>query len=385
MLAVSPGRVGQVGSAGPGLGGGKVPGVFYNSPSARARLRALREKVEANAGRARVFGAHDSTMYGQGAGTGLNASVGAFDKSILAKAAAELNAMGIPALAEGQIGDGGRYSTMIDYNPRWKTLGAGWSGGTDLALGGYAIRNNSDTSAIVYEPLVAVDAFDVIYARNASQANFDLSINGGAGTTINPTGGAAVLTATKTASKGTLALSIARSGASGHSRILGVIPYDSSVSAFDLVMAAIPGAASSRINGSLSQSLSPLPALQQLKPDILLSLVGINDMRAPVSIATSRNNMQTTLNAISADTDMICIAPNRFLDGSVPEATQDEWRAMLFDFCGANGITLIDPTIHYRTYALMLAAGLMGDVITHPNEIWTGMVGLLFAQAIKAA
>jgi hypothetical protein len=369
--------------------GGSPPGIVFNSIETRSRLRTMRQRVQANTGRVRVYAGHDSTMYGQGTGTGANNSVGAYDKSILAKAAIALNTRGISALAQGQIGDGGRYSTMIDYNPRWTSLGAGWvggsaSGGTDPALGGYVIRNNTDNSSLVYTPTVNVDSFDVLYSQNSSQADFSLAINGGSATVINPTGTAAILSTTKSGTLGTSALTITRTGATGFIRLIGLIPYDSTTSAFDLVMASIPGASTSRVNGSATQSISPLPALQQLKPDIWLSLGGINDMRVPVTAAVSRNNLQTTFNAISNDTDMICIAPNRFSDVAVPESTQDAWRDMLYSFCSDNGITLIDPTLEFPTYASMVEAGYMTDLL-HPNELWTEHVANLVATTIQVA
>jgi hypothetical protein len=290
-----------------------------NVVASDAALRKLRAEIGSVLGGVRksvwlVMG--DSTQAGRGAGTGAAGEIGARPKCPSAFAAAWLNANGIPARADGWMGDAHvnplTTAHYTEYNPN-VTLGANWSSGFNNALGGAAFQLASpNTNTIATTPERAADRFDVFWGGAGSTGTFTVTDVGGTLATINTLGAYQFgKTTAVRAAASTAVVNIQRS-TGGTVYVEGVMPWNSTLAEVCLYNVAVAGW---KVSDYLvaTDVMSPYQQLSIVAANMNYIELGLNEVAGAVSMATFIANLGSLVDrciAISGANSVILATPN---------------------------------------------------------------------------
>jgi lysophospholipase L1-like esterase len=280
----------------------KTDGVALSALSALspAVQRAIRRT-----GRARIMFVGDSLTAGWGSGittgygSGNASDAGAAirSKAYPAQVAALLAQAGIPTRSDAMYGSGnvGQWTaaeTMAYYGTQL-TLPTAWASGSATA-GGQRFENSTDTSSLVFKPLLPADRFDVYYLRASGYGTATMTDASGTLATVNAAG--TTLLSRITLSRdvaSTLPISIQRTGVGGAFHVVAIEPYNSALPVVEILNAGGGGMTTGNWSSGTGGSAGPKAMLPFVAADLYVIGLGGNDVSAGVDATTFQTNLQT--------------------------------------------------------------------------------------------
>ena len=335
--------------------------------NARPKFRLKRAKVRLATARLRWLEIGDSTT----AGT----LVPGRATSTPGRLAALLNTAGLSASDHSSFGDAGKgtAANFVAYDPRWG-LGSGWDvyASADFrTLGGGMWSNQTTTNAASFTPTGNVDTFILHYARVGSPGSMTVDIDGapsGPGfASVNTQGANAMLTVTVThATPGAHTLNIKR--VSGVIILVGVIAYNSTVPAVDVINCGWSGSLSTNWNVA-TWPWSPINAITTIAPDMTRINLGINDWDAAqrTDITTFQTNIATITTTAKASGDVMLTKPFPSDVSVASVAVQQQFCAAIGAVATAQSCEILDLQARFIDYVAAAAAGFTSNDNYHPS------------------
>lgn len=329
---------------------------FSGAPLARAlpKTRAGLAGVKAGLGPLRIgFGPADSTTLGVGAtqATGL-----------VAQAASQLKASGLPVTTASVWGDGSLgQSGFTSFDAR-VSMGSGW-GFSFVALGGNQFNNTTTTNALTFAPVEAIKSVDVWYVN--AGGSFTAQI-GATSQTVTPTSAFTLSKVTLVASSETVQ-SVTITRVSGNIIIFGLDAY-ASAPAIRLWNWGQSGSATATWLAGNSAWNFMGAAASTVSPDLIGIDLGINDGLNSVSAATFGTNLQSLVSeAVASGADVLLCVPVPTATGSISAAAQLAIAAQIIAVAAANRLVVVHQAQRWGSFAISNGLGLYSDSITHPN------------------
>lgn len=327
--------------------------VNIGAQSAAALLAATKTKlaaVKAGTGRMRILRIGDSTEWGAYAlGSGTPAA-GNRPYCSGVQFARLLSTLGIPSFCNSWLGDGGvtgLSSTLGAYDTRI-TLGAGWASNTAVAtIGGKTISSTTASTSVTFQPRTPCDTFVVLYIRQASSASFTLSRSGDASVPVTNSGSNALMTQTFTGALGMAPLSIDHDATTNSLNIIGVIAYDSTASAADVVQACMQG---SKVLdwANTTNAWGWRNCIASVAPDLTIISPGINDWNTGTTIggtATAGSflgDLHSLVTTCKLYGEVMIVSGLVSQHSAVSRATQKSYTDALKVYCTGQGILYQD-------------------------------------------
>lgn len=346
-----------------------------------AKTRNAFAKVRAATGRARVLLIGDSTTVGAGAGTSGNTNlVGAQAKNRTNALAARLASLGIPTSANSFMCDswvGHASVSLPNYDSRI-SLGTGWSiaSGT-TGLGGDLLTCTS-TGTLAFTPTGQIDRIQLYYPTNNGLGSFSVNVDGGSSLgTFNQNGTSSVTSQTFSVTKGSHTINVV--GVSGTTYVIGIVTWDSTTPAVDLITCGMWGSVASNWTAGGS-SWNPPQMFATLGQDLAVVQLIINDSNAGLSnLSTYTSNMSTIISGLKAQGDVI-------VESGIPSNTTQATDGTLAQFAAAlSGLAsnvnspFVDIRARWVNYSTANALGWMFDD-KHPNAV--GYADVAQAEAV---
>lgn len=341
-------------------------------PKYLPKFRKCLSNVVKGAGRCMIVRVGDSTTIGiNGSGVANWPNQGTYLASIL-------TANGIPAYQDGYFGDsetasGGRH--LIDSRI---SIGSWQNFAAHYGLGGLVMSSSSAGTPYTFTPYNKTDTC-VFYGKNNNTAGSTATLTLGSGTpqTIDQSGAivSMISSVTATATLGNNACVINYTGSGGQVKLYGLVAYDSTQPAVDIVDAGWWGSAAAHWACTLAGGLCSngyyvrsLDTLLALAPDLVIIKAGINDATAGAGHLTSYKTwLQTIITAMAGTSDIILETDNP-TTGNATQAVQDSYVSALYDLAISNSIPLIDSYSVWGSYTTANGLGFMSDTL-HPASI----------------
>lgn len=297
----------------------------------------------------------DSTT--MGAGSGSPGLTGARALSYPAVLASLLNGY-VTTWDGSMIGDQGSQgagTAFATYDTRW-TTGAGWDASCALASLGACTFHfaTGAASSLTFTPLQTFDTVTIWYKQIAGNGSFTTNIDSAASLGTTNTAGATLLqtvTYSGLSPRGTHTLKI-NAANDGILDIVAIKTHDSTIAALDLMPAGFYGSKVAG-NAGVSGATAPMNVLTALAPILTIVCLTINDSNAPTAIASYTTDLQTIITTAKASGDVILMT-------GVPSNTTQATNGTLAQFVAvnqalaqSNGVTLIDLTRIFGSYAQM--------------------------------
>jgi len=340
-----------------------IPGITNFDPSILPVSRAAMEKVRANTGRLRIGWIGDSTMNGEGAGTGgSNNTTAAIQASIPTDVAKQLVSSGITTTYDSVFGDG----TLGNLGNSQLTYGAGWAVASPPSLGGQMLSNATTTAtALAFTPASQITTCDVYYVDVAATDTFTIDLSG-AGTITTTTGGTlAILKKTISAASGSYTLNVKLTAVGTRFWINGIDCYNTTTRQISMWNFGIVGATTGNFT-TTGSAWSSLTALGLYAPDLTVIDLGINDETASESYATFYSTMQTIITQAKISGDVILVMHH---DVNGHTAAQEAVTlSALQALSVANNIPLVSFYQRMGTWAVSNANGEQFDAL-HCNAV----------------
>lgn len=367
-----------------------APGASLAMSSQLGKWRNVLAKVRAGTGRGRIVLVGDSTTAGAGAGTsGQTNLVGAQPLNRTMNLAARLAALGIPTQTHSFMAD--QYTaktsvTLPQYDPRI-SIGTNWqqlSSSNYTVLGGYMLRNNSTSGVLGFTPTAAIDNFTVYYIRNGGLGTATVNVDGGASLgTINANGAASIQSQSFSVTRGSHQIQIV--GATAQFYLIGIVAWDSTQVAVDLITCGMWGATSADfINNANFWNPGSSGALAFLGQDLSILQFTINDSNLGIGqLPLYTANMSGVISGLKAQGDLI-------VESGIPSNTSQAtdgvtlpaFVASLRSMATMNGCNFFDIGARLQSYAVANGLGWMYDSV-HANAI--GYQDIAQAEAILLA
>lgn len=284
-----------------------------------------------------------------------------------------LTTSGMNSNWNGFLGDSSIASPTTAQDTRI-VLGSGWTRfGVDDAsttIGGGFFTASAATSSLAFTPTTQTDSCIVYYAKGsgASGGTINTNANGGANTATNTgTGGSALGSIIIMGTLGANTYNV--NWASGNPvYIIGFEAYDSSKTSVNVLNAGWNASTSG--NWTLAtQPYYTLPPVSGILPTLTIIMLGINDWRTSVSIATFTANIQAIITQGLLGGDVVLCSPvpsNPGFSSAPSLAVQQTYVNALSALAISNNILFIDIFSRWVSYASANSWGAYGDGL-HPN------------------
>jgi len=270
-------------------------------------------------------------------------------------------------------------------DPRWNMGGwpiinsFGWA--DSLAL----MSNGSGTGLATYTAGVMADTFDVYYFGTGGYGTLHLELDSGEKIDVDTSTAGTVKKATLVASAATKThvLNMFNSSTLPVS-VLGIEASLSTAPSIRIANAGVAGSASSQwgnAQGGVTGSGSAA-AIRGYAPDLTIIMLGINDAKAAVPVATLQANLTATITAAKASGSVILasVVPTN----TTPEATLEQtYRTSIAAFATAQNAGYVDIFGRFGSYSDSQALGMYSDG-THPSAIGYADMANVFAGAIRS-
>lgn len=354
-----------------GLGGVQVPPLPV--------WRQVKANILAGTGRGRIACIGNSTVRGQGGGTGTNNLVNSAPFSWPNKLAAKLAAGGLPSNQDSVTG----FGLSPAQDARVITNGA-WAQDV-ISLGGPTLKNGTDTALLSFAFTGTTDTYVIWYIQISGNGTFTASIGATVLGTINSGSPAtnALRSVTVTGTRGVNQIDIARTGVGGNVYILGVDAYDSTVATASVFNMGIGGSVIAT-HTSTASVWSNLNAIGTFAPDLSVISCQINDETAGTAIPTFTASYQTLITKCKLSGDVVLVVDNAINTSQASAATQANFTAALYALAATNRLRIVDiPKLH-GDWATTNANSLMYDT-KHPDAAFYDLIAQDIATPLLAA
>ncbi len=363
-------------------------GLSGNSPRLN-KWRAALARVQAGTGRARLLTIADSTGMGAGTGTGSGYTIGAWPNAWPRRLATYLEKSGIAVSDNSIFADAGAPVAYGSYDTR-AVLGSGWvssfNGTTAASLGGYLFKyNTGSASAFSFTPTGPLDTIKVYYLQQDGNGTFAVNVDGGGSLgTVNAgqAGGPLLSVATFTVAKDVHTINLV-AGNDAVFYILGIVTYDSTTPAVDIIRAGWFGARiASFVDGGTTFAFSALNVLKNnVVPDFTVIELTINDSNNGTPLATYTANMQTLITSAQLSGDVLLMAGPPSNTPQATDGTLDTFIAALSILASTNNSPLLSMKSRWTSYAVINPILPYNDNL-HPTALGYWDMGLAVSEAV---
>lgn len=377
------GSIGGVTAAALAKVGAPVPAVeaatagnLFAWAAARGRLRAGISDV------ARIAFVGDSKTMGAGAGSGAQATVGAFARSRPARIAALLAAGGLPLRRDSWFGSAGvpGIADVLAYDPRRSGF-AGWTGGS-VSLGGPSLSSGNANPG-VFQPGGPTDRCAVFFRDGADRPAFTVG-KGAETVTVTPAGPANgfrrqdITFATRDANP----IAVTRTGTASNLNLIGMIAWDSAQPGIEIANFGVYGVTTA-YQADAGTPVAPGAALGTYAPHLTVVNLGTNDIAQGQTMAAWLANVRLIVTTARASGSVILSWPA--IGGISPangaDATRVQWRNALRVLAGELGCLFVDEEALLGGRASAQAAGAFVDGV-HETAWAYDMQASAIARAI---
>jgi len=311
-----------------------------------------------------------------------------YPNSAAIKASAKLNAMGIPTSASNFFGYGGGsavIATLKTNDSRFDYTGTSVLNG-NVSVGGNGFDVPA-SSTISFTPTELVNKADIYWRDFTTGRNWTWAVDGGGATTVlSTTAGTIQKTSISLGAVGTHTITLGQ--ALGTPGFYGIHAYNDTRWELQLHNYSVSGGGSGNmINNGSAPSGGNLRFIS-LFPAKLAIIEGgiINDWRASVSVATSKANLTTLVQAYkAAGSDVILWVPPFDGSGTGLVANQNAYVTAMYEVATEQDVGLVDirKRAGWTSYAEEVSSGNVGDTV-HPT-ITTGYLdqSIVISQTIK--
>jgi lysophospholipase L1-like esterase len=339
----------------------------YNSTlTNRTKWRQALGRVNAGTGNAKLLCIGDSTMWGLNA----DGPDGSAPPRVLA---GMLDRLLAPTQYTFGIPYGDQGSTVAPGNDARWSYGSGW-GHSTWGFGGKGCVTHSGTATstpLTYTPGIECDTFEVYYMANSGLGSIDLSIDGGAVTTVS-TGGGTIRWAKTTltvAAGSSHVLSIVKSLNTVF--ILGVNAYLStkkSVHVWNAGLCSSKAYASGAVGWGDTGVGKSVDGIKFIDPDLTIIQLGIND--AQLTPYSTTAEWETAIRAIIAaaketgDVILSSVVPSDpALNTGATVAREQGYRDRALTIAQETGCTYFDVFGRFGSWTTAQAQGFISDAL----------------------
>jgi hypothetical protein len=333
------------------MGGGACSGGTVFNIACHPNWQAALAGVKSNTADAPVLVVGDSTAAGAlcNAGSSTNSQPCAWP-TLLATAATTL---GYNSSADAMCADHG-YAALVTTNDTRVVLTPNFtlgSGNTYSSFGG-TMFDSTSAGTLAFTPAGSVDTFKIYYPQYPSGlvGTQNINIDGGSNTLVNTTGAESIATATISGvSAGTHTINTV--WASGFADVICAAGFNSAQKRVVFFNGGISGAPTASYCTTTFKwsTLNSLAAGFSAK--MIIIDLGINDMLSAIPLATSTANMQSIITSAKmsgADVVIKTFIPQQV--GSISQATQTTYLAMLHAMAKSNGLQILDTNAFVGTW-----------------------------------
>lgn len=279
-------------------------------PAALLHFRGALTNIRDQTGRGIICAVGSSLTTGQGAGSG-GGLTGAYAFGPIADFARLLNA----ALASTNNSSPISYNSFYNdqnmvtaaqlnlYDPRL-VLGANWAGSVSGLAGNLIHYTTGVVNNLSFTPNGSgvgtgggvFDTIKVKYVKNAGTGTATINVDGGASLgTLSSAGGPSIQTDTFVVTRGTHTINIVPSN-NGDFYVVGIIAYDSTIPAIDIIQLGWGGSTASNYNSG-GQPYNPLNAIVDLGCSLTIISMTVNDSNADTGVPAYTTNLTAFVNA----------------------------------------------------------------------------------------
>jgi hypothetical protein len=321
-------------------------GLFNVSALTLPHWRAAIANVRNGSGRGKVVFIGDSVTMGFGT---VNAPgfADAFQKAFPRVTGKLLNGAAVSSLVPLQDASffGSQGNTLANYNaydPR-VSLGA-FTAAQAVSVGGagFGYITGGGVSTLAFAPGVNIDNFTVYYLQQAGQGHFTTDIDGGAslGDTNTGAGATALGTVTRTVARGIHTININAQN-NGNLIINGVVAWDSTIPAIDLIQGGIFGATLSTHIVTTNVN-SPFPTLKALAPDLTILEIGASDVVVLTPLATFESQLRTFIVGAQLSGDVLLVSEDVTNVASSSDGTYQRYLDLIKSVALSTGCGVVD-------------------------------------------
>ena len=357
---------------------------YYNfSPSSTMHWRKALVGVRQGTGRARLLFLGESTTAGVGGGTGGSFNENAaWDKTFPRSVGVQLAKAGVPVSDLSFYGDHHLNVTPAAYDPRI-VQGTGWGVNAIPGFSGNMMQftTGGGIAALAFTPGGAFDNFTVIYLKFNGNGSFTVDVDGGASLgTVNTNAGTVIATQNFSVAKATHTIHLNAQN-NGNLFVGGIIAWDSTVPAVDLLQAGYSGANISTLatNGSGWSTPAVVPTIA---PDLTFLCCTSNDKVQGTAPAAYVASLTSLVNICKASGDVI-LAP------TMPQNTSQDTDGTVFIYENlvkqvaiATNCPVIDLQQIYTSYAVTNPVLPYFDGL-HPGPILYNDMGAVIERGIQ--
>lgn len=334
--AVSPAALARAGAPVPALESSSATALLAWA-AARGRLRSGMADV------ARIAFVGDSKTMGAGAGTGSNATTGAFARSRPARVAALLAAGGLPVRADAFFGCAGlgTIADVLAYDPRRSGF-SGWGGGSPSLGGAMMVSGNANPGQ--FQPNGPVDRCSVFLRGGSDRPAFTVS-KGSETVTLTPTGASGTFARMEAtfATRDASPIIVTRAGTGNNLLLAGLIAWDSTRPGVEIANFGVYGVTAA-YQADSSSPIAPAAALAIYAPHLTVVNLGTNDSAQGVAMVTWLAGVRAIVQQARASGSVILAWPA--VGGSSPtggsDAARASWRSALRALAFENDCLFVD-------------------------------------------
>lgn len=324
--------------------------------TARGKLRSGMADV------ARIAFVGDSKTVGAGAGSGTQATIGAFARSRPARVAALLAVAGLPVRTDAFFGTAG-LGTMPDvlaYDPRRSGF-TGWTGGVASLGGGAMSTGNGNPGS--FQPGGPVDRCSVFFRNGSDRPVFTVA-KGAETVTVTPSGAVNTFVRQEVsfAARDAGPIVITRTGTASNLHFVGLVAWDNARPGVEIANFGVYGVTSA-YQADMGSPGAPVAALASYAPHLTIINLGTNDVAQGVMQATWLANLRTIIGQARASGSVILCWPA--IGGAAPvggaDAVRAHWRNGARALAQETGCLFIDEEALLGGRAAAQASGALPD------------------------
>lgn len=231
---------------------------------------------------------------------------------------------------------------------------------TTISIAGHLQQTVSTTShqvLVVTQPQSGggiIDTITVKWANSAALGSCAVNVDGGSSLgTISGLGAAGTIgTSTFTVPRGTHTINIVPNN-NGDFYLIGIISYDSTQPAIDVIQCGWSGATASNFAlSSPGNAWFGIGAIKDLAPDLTIFVSSANDSNNNTGVATYKANVQAFVNAALVSGDVILCTDPPSNTTQATDGTLDKYIAALTQISVAQNLPMLNLKTRYQSYAI---------------------------------